>query len=118
MHPVIVQNGQRIPNGGRYRYPVEARRRKLTAPCWTAIGKAWQAAGRVPLRPGRWACSQVNRRAAPMLSWPPWGGGSNRGTGPGVELLRPFSVAKLLYELRYELANRPQWVQIPLDGHD
>lgn len=31
-------------------------------------------------------------------------------------LIRLFSLEKALYELRYELANRPQWVGIPLNG--
>ena len=31
-------------------------------------------------------------------------------------LIRLFSLEKALYELRYELANRPQWVHIPLEG--
>jgi maltose alpha-D-glucosyltransferase / alpha-amylase len=31
-------------------------------------------------------------------------------------LLRSFSIVKALYELRYELNNRPRWVAIPLRG--
>ena len=31
-------------------------------------------------------------------------------------LIRLFALEKALYELRYELANRPQWVAIPLQG--
>jgi maltose alpha-D-glucosyltransferase/alpha-amylase len=31
-------------------------------------------------------------------------------------LLRSFLILKALYELRYELNNRPQWVAIPLRG--
>jgi len=31
-------------------------------------------------------------------------------------LIRIFQIEKALYELRYELANRPGWVQVPLDG--
>jgi maltose alpha-D-glucosyltransferase / alpha-amylase len=31
-------------------------------------------------------------------------------------LIRLFSLEKALYELRYELANRPQWVHVPLEG--
>ncbi len=31
-------------------------------------------------------------------------------------LIRLFSLEKVLYELRYELANRPQWVHVPLQG--
>jgi maltose alpha-D-glucosyltransferase / alpha-amylase len=27
-----------------------------------------------------------------------------------------FGLEKVLYELRYELANRPDWVRIPLAG--
>ena len=35
-------------------------------------------------------------------------------TGKG--LLRLFELEKALYELRYELGNRPAWVGIPLQG--
>lgn len=31
-------------------------------------------------------------------------------------LIRLFSLEKVLYEIRYELANRPSWLHIPLDG--
>jgi maltose alpha-D-glucosyltransferase/alpha-amylase len=31
-------------------------------------------------------------------------------------LLRSFLILKALYELRYELNNRPKWVAIPLRG--
>ena len=31
-------------------------------------------------------------------------------------LLRSYLIAKALYELRYELNNRPNWVAIPLRG--
>jgi maltose alpha-D-glucosyltransferase/alpha-amylase len=31
-------------------------------------------------------------------------------------LLRLFELEKVLYELRYELGNRPDWVQVPLSG--
>jgi maltose alpha-D-glucosyltransferase/alpha-amylase len=31
-------------------------------------------------------------------------------------LLQLFALEKVLYELRYELAQRPEWVRIPLAG--
>ena len=31
-------------------------------------------------------------------------------------LLTLFELEKVLYELRYELGNRPDWVQVPLSG--
>ena len=31
-------------------------------------------------------------------------------------LLRSFMIVKAMYELRYELNNRPKWVPIPLRG--
>jgi predicted trehalose synthase len=31
-------------------------------------------------------------------------------------LLRAYLLEKALYELRYELNNRPDWVRIPLEG--
>jgi maltose alpha-D-glucosyltransferase / alpha-amylase len=33
-----------------------------------------------------------------------------------TQLVRLFGLEKVLYELRYELANRPDWVRIPLAG--
>ena len=35
---------------------------------------------------------------------------------PGEGLLGLFELEKALYELRYELSNRPDWVAIPLEG--
>jgi len=37
-------------------------------------------------------------------------------TGEFVFLLDAFTLAKALYELVYELNNRPDWVRIPLSG--
>ena len=31
-----------------------------------------------------------------------------------VKLLRLFELEKVLYELRYELDNRPDWVPVPV----
>ena len=33
-----------------------------------------------------------------------------------IELLRLFEIEKALYELRYELNNRIDWAQVPLQG--
>jgi maltose alpha-D-glucosyltransferase/alpha-amylase len=38
------------------------------------------------------------------------------GTRIDSELLELFTIAKALYELGYELSNRPTWVQIPVRG--
>ena len=35
---------------------------------------------------------------------------------PGQGLLGLFEIEKALYELRYEIGNRPTWVGIPLQG--
>jgi maltose alpha-D-glucosyltransferase/alpha-amylase len=35
---------------------------------------------------------------------------------PGQGLLGLFELEKALYELRYELGNRPTWVGIPVQG--
>jgi predicted trehalose synthase len=38
-------------------------------------------------------------------------------SGSGMErLLRVFELEKAVYELRYELNNRPDWVKIPVAG--
>jgi maltokinase len=38
-------------------------------------------------------------------------------SGPGMDkLLQVFELEKAVYELRYELNNRPDWVQIPVAG--
>ena len=31
-------------------------------------------------------------------------------------LMKLFELEKVLYELRYELNNRPDWIQVPLSG--
>ena len=36
---------------------------------------------------------------------------------PGAGLLGLFELEKALYELRYEIDNRPDWMRIPLRGH-
>jgi maltose alpha-D-glucosyltransferase/alpha-amylase len=38
------------------------------------------------------------------------------GFTPGHGLLGLFELEKALYELRYELSNRPTWAGIPLQG--
>jgi len=35
---------------------------------------------------------------------------------PSSGLLGLFELEKALYELRYELGNRPDWVSVPLQG--
>jgi len=35
---------------------------------------------------------------------------------PGLGMLGLFELEKALYELRYELGNRPSWIGIPLQG--
>ena len=35
---------------------------------------------------------------------------------PGNGILGLFELEKALYELRYEISNRPTWVGIPLQG--
>ena len=32
------------------------------------------------------------------------------------ELIRLFTLQKVLYEIRYELGNRPKWAAIPIQG--
>jgi maltokinase len=38
------------------------------------------------------------------------------GDGPTRQLLAVFELEKAVYELRYELNNRPDWVPIPVAG--
>jgi predicted trehalose synthase len=38
------------------------------------------------------------------------------GEGPTRQLLAVFELEKAVYELRYELNNRPDWVGIPVAG--
>ncbi|HKU70385.1 MAG TPA: maltose alpha-D-glucosyltransferase [Burkholderiales bacterium] len=44
--------------------------------------------------------------------------GSDAGLADVAGLLRLFELEKALYELRYEINNRPDWVHIPLQGID
>ena len=39
-----------------------------------------------------------------------------RSLDPGKGLLGLFELEKVLYELRYEIGNRPPWAGIPLQG--
>jgi trehalose synthase-fused probable maltokinase len=39
-----------------------------------------------------------------------------RGRAPTEQLLSIFELEKAVYELRYELDNRPDWVHIPVAG--
>ncbi|TAK82838.1 MAG: maltose alpha-D-glucosyltransferase [Aquabacterium sp.] len=57
-------------------------------------------------------------RAAFLLGYEETAGGSGiyDGLRPGEGLLGLFELEKALYELRYELNNRPDWVRIPLQG--
>ena len=38
------------------------------------------------------------------------------GVAPTEQLLAVFELEKAIYELRYELNNRPDWVAIPVAG--
>ncbi|MBS0449512.1 MAG: maltose alpha-D-glucosyltransferase [Proteobacteria bacterium] len=44
------------------------------------------------------------------------GGPAARGNGAASQLLAFFELEKALYELRYELQNRPDWAAVPLVG--
>ncbi|MBU1441903.1 MAG: maltose alpha-D-glucosyltransferase [Gammaproteobacteria bacterium] len=41
---------------------------------------------------------------------------SEKGSGVDAQLLKLFEIEKALYELRYELNNRVDWAQVPLQG--
>jgi maltose alpha-D-glucosyltransferase/alpha-amylase len=57
-------------------------------------------------------------RAAFLRAYDAAAGGSGlyESLEPGIGLLGLFELEKALYELRYELNNRPDWVGIPLQG--
>ena len=44
------------------------------------------------------------------------GGGLFESFDDVAGLMKLFELEKVLYELRYELGNRPDWVQVPLSG--
>ena len=85
----------------------------------------WSALRRVAQEP-----SDVDRLAPLALRWrdevqaaflhaydeAARGSGLYASIAPGRGLLGLYEIEKVLYELRYELANRPDWVQIPLRG--
>ena len=56
--------------------------------------------------------------AVVLIGSPGAGKSSVLSTRPGVfqALLETFVLEKALYELVYELNNRPAWVRIPLQG--
>ena len=50
------------------------------------------------------------RRGWPMIK------ASSNGRAPANDLIAFFVLEKAMYEISYELANRPSWVDIPLQG--
>ena len=56
------------------------------------------------LRLERWDALPARRRRALAAS-----------LAPRLPLLRLFEIEKALYELRYELRSRPDWVALPLN---
>ena len=49
-------------------------------------------------------------------SWPKWWGVLDVGIAFVLAMLAFFTLEKAMYEVSYELANRPLWVDIPLKG--
>ena len=60
-------------------------------------------------RPGRFLDGYMRPRRSPPLM-PPLRESQDR-------LLRIFELEKAVYELRYELAHRPDWVRVPVAAH-
>jgi maltose alpha-D-glucosyltransferase/alpha-amylase len=79
-----------------------------------AAGKDQAPETLVPLA-AQW---QQQARAAFLLAYDAVAGGAGLydTLEPGAGLLGLFELDKALYELRYELNNRPDWVGIPLQG--
>ncbi len=79
-----------------------ARAAATTRPAKEALADAWEAAVRARFLAAYWAEAE----AAPTSFLPP-------GAGDRAALLRLFELSKALYEVRYELDNRPTMVGIP-----
>ena len=67
------------------------------------------------------ASRRLRRRGRPRRaarSWTRTSGAAGGHAPPGARgaLLALFELEKALYELRYEINNRPAWVRIPLAG--
>ena len=60
---------------------------------------------------------QARERASSRPTWTPSTRRCCRPGRPATEkLLQIFELEKAVYELRYELNNRPDWVPIPVAG--
>ena len=62
---------------------------------------------------------EAERLAAPAIAWEQATRAAfltGYGAAVDTELLALFELDKALYELRYELNNRTDWAQVPLNG--
>ena len=84
---------------------------------WRALRRVAQRAGRSSSAWRRWRGAGSEQAATAFLrayDEAARGAGAVRvRSTPGRGLLGLFELEKALYELRYELANRPDWVQHP-----
>jgi maltose alpha-D-glucosyltransferase/alpha-amylase len=85
---------------------------------WTALRRAAQApedSARLAPLAVRWEL-ETRRAFLDAYEEAVRDGGLYRAFGEARRLLELFELEKALYELRYEINNRPGWVQVPLQG--
>jgi maltose alpha-D-glucosyltransferase/alpha-amylase len=84
---VALQQGAAAPDRDKLREPLERWRADTSAAFLEAYGEAIAGTSSYPAEPG-----------------------------VAAQLIDLFTLEKALYELRYEIGNRPAWVGIPLDA--
>ncbi|HET7909294.1 MAG TPA: putative maltokinase [Nitrospira sp.] len=99
-------------------YDVAGMLRSFDYAAWTALGKHESTAARQEFEPwtrywSRWVRARFLHEYVRQLEhapfWPP-------SSKDAARLLTIYQLEKAVYELGYELNNRPQWVGIPLKG--
>ena len=83
---------------------------------WAALKQVVRVPDDVPLLAPIALEWERQARAAFLGSYGKRVGEARPGARLSLELIRLFEIEKALYELRYELHHRPDWVLIPLQG--
>jgi maltose alpha-D-glucosyltransferase/alpha-amylase len=81
------------------------KRREPTAATDAGVTSAWEAATRAAFLEGYRSTAEPGRAVFLPAAW-----------DEAVRVIQVYELDKALYELRYELRNRPDWLSIPLTG--
>jgi maltose alpha-D-glucosyltransferase/alpha-amylase len=75
----------------------------------------WTAAKQAPERLDGWE-AQTRQAFLAAYDAATAGSGLFESLADAQGVLQLFELEKVLYELRYEMNNRPDWIQVPLSG--